>query len=360
MNAFRMPEITGNAATALDATRIRDDGPLAEPATSEARTIADRIVSDSTQLAEVLQRARLLAGLDVCVLLCGEPGVGKEAIARAIHDHSPQRDGLFVTLDCAALPRDLLASELFGYADASFNGARRSGSVGKIEAAHGGTLYLDEVSELPLELQLRLLRVLESREVLPPGSNQPQDVQFRLLAASSRDLRTEVNAGRFRSDLYLRISLTSLEVPALRERIGDLPELVEQFSADTSSRYGLPERHFSPEVLAMFARYSWPGNLHELEEVVEQMVRRADGELIGPEKLPEELHEHADSNDATAALHLGVEQLECDVIGAAIRQHQGNLTQAARALRIARSTLYLKMKKYSLELIRDEVRFTTR
>ena len=153
MNAYRMPEVTGNVGPELDAIPGSAPGlPLAAPATSELRDTVDRIVGDSTQPHDVLERARMLAGLDACVLLCGEPGVGKESIARTIHEASPQREGLFVTLDCSALPRDLLASELFGYADAGFNGARRSGSVGKIEAAHGGTLYLDEVAELPIDL----------------------------------------------------------------------------------------------------------------------------------------------------------------------------------------------------------------
>jgi sigma-54 dependent transcriptional regulator, acetoin dehydrogenase operon transcriptional activator AcoR len=366
MSAYRMQEVTGAAVTSIPPVPIRDPEAILsieQPPESEPRDRLDSIVGKSVRITEAVQRARLLANVATSVLLQGETGVGKDVFARAIHDCSNQHKGPFVALNCGGLPRDLLSSELFGYADGAFTGARRSGMVGKIEAANGGTLFLDEIAEMPLDLQPYLLRVLENGQVCPLGSNRARTVHFRLIAASNRDLRAEVNAGRFRMDLFYRISVTSLSIPPLRERTEDLPALVEHFSEEACRRHSVPTKRFAPEVLAAFARYSWPGNVRELRNVVEAMVLMAEGDVVGMQVMPNDMRSHSEArpdNKLTEALHLGVEALECDAIGAAIRQHQGNLTQAARALRIARSTLYLKMKKYSLELVRDEVRYSAR
>jgi DNA-binding NtrC family response regulator len=232
--------------------------------------------------------------------------------------------------------------------------------VGKIEASNGGTLFLDEVAEMPLDLQPYLLRVLEGGEVCPLGSNKSRTVRFRLISACNRDLRCEVAADRFRMDLFYRVSVTVLHIPALRERSEDLPDLIEHFCHEVAERHGVPAKRFAPAVLAAFAHYPWPGNVRELRNVVEAMVLFADGDTVSVDNLPSELTgvfaEVDRDRHVTEALHLGIEQLECDAIGTAIRTHQGNLTQAAKALRIARSTLYLKMKKYSLDQVRDKVR----
>jgi transcriptional regulator with PAS, ATPase and Fis domain len=182
-----------------------------------------QIVGTSGALRLAVQKARLLADVDTPVLLEGETGVGKEVFARAIHAGGRYRQGPFVAVNCGGLPRNLLGSELFGYVDGAFTGARRSGMVGKVEAAHGGTLFLDEIAEMPIDLQPYLLRVLEAGEVYPVGSNQPRTVRFRLVAASNRVLRTEMSAARFRMDLFYRVSVTSLRIPALRERKEDIP-----------------------------------------------------------------------------------------------------------------------------------------
>jgi transcriptional regulator with PAS, ATPase and Fis domain len=324
---------------------------------------SDRLSSvsgKSKSIAHAINRARLLANVNAALLLQGETGVGKEVFARAIHDSGPHAQAPFVALNCGGLPRELLSSELFGYAEGAFTGARRSGMVGKIEAANGGTLFLDELAEMPLDLQPYLLRVLEGGEVCPLGSNRPRTVRFRLISACNRDLRSEVAADRFRMDLFYRVSVTVLHIPALRERSEDLPGLIEHFSHEVAERHGVPPKRFAPAVLAAFAHYRWPGNVRELRNVVEAMVLFADGDTVSVDNLPTELtgvfaEEHRD-RPVTGALHRGIEQLECDAIGTAIRTHQGNLTQAAKALRIARSTLYLKMKKYSLDQVRDNVR----
>src|SRR5207247_9235207 len=196
------------------------------------------IIGRSTALRQALERATHVADLDVPVLLQGETGVGKEISARAIHENRQRTKGPFVAVNCGGLPRDVLASEVLGYVDGALTGAKRSGMIGKIEAARGGTLFLDEIGEMPLELQPYLLRVLEGGELYPLGASQPRHIQFKLIAATNRDLRAEVAAGRFRQDLFYRVSVTSLRIPALRERKEDIAELVEYFSREVSHRHG--------------------------------------------------------------------------------------------------------------------------
>ncbi|HKU43970.1 MAG TPA: sigma 54-interacting transcriptional regulator [Polyangiales bacterium] len=319
-----------------------------------------RIVGSSSSLEQVLRRASVLAKVDAPVLLQGETGVGKEMFARALHDSGPRATAPFVALNCGGLPRDLLASELFGYVDGAFTGARRTGMIGKIEAADGGTLFLDEIAELPLDLQPYLLRVLEDGEVCPLGSHKARSVRFKLIAACNRDLRLEVQAKRFRADLFYRISVTTLQIPPLRDRKDDLPALVEHFAARVAERHGLTAKHFQPEVLEVFSRCSWPGNLRQLRNVVELMTLLSEGERVDLSVLPLEVLETApadvDSEVKPSASLGGLEQVERDTIQTVIRLHRGNLTLAARDLRISRSTIYLKLKKYGLERLLNEVR----
>jgi transcriptional regulator with PAS, ATPase and Fis domain len=318
-----------------------------------------RIIGNEQGLREVVQRARRLAGVDATVLLGGETGVGKAVFARAIHEESQNRHGPFVGLNCGGLSRELLASELFGHADGTFKGTRRSGKVGKIEAAHGGTLFLDEIAELPLELQPYLLRVLEGGELYPLGGTTPRQVRFRLISASNRQLRTEISQGRFRTDLYYRISVTYLHIPALRERTQDLPALVSHFADDAAKRYGIPSKRFSVEVAQAFARYSWPGNVRELRNVVEAMVLLAPREVVDLSSLPAELMPPGGAAAACRRLQYGgLGRAERDTICAAIRTRQGNLAQAAKDLRISRSTLYLKVKQHALDPLLTEARLS--
>lgn len=324
------------------------------------------IIGHQGGLHEVVERARRLAGVNATVLLQGETGVGKEVFARAIHEQSPRQLAPFVALNCGGLPRDLLASELFGYVDGAFTGARRSGMVGKIEAAHAGTLFLDEVAELPLDLQPYLLRVLEGGELYPLGSNKPRQVSFRLISACNRPLRSEVEAGRFRMDLFYRISVTSLRLPALRERLQDLPELVEHFAELAAQKHGIPHKPFAPAVLRAFARYAWPGNVRELRNVVELMLLLSDGDEIGMDAAPAELRsespapaEEARPSGSCPTRRMSLGRVECDAIRAAIVTRQGNLTQVARDLHISRSTLYLKLKKHALDPVLSEARLST-
>jgi len=304
-----------------------------------------RIVGHSPALHDALQKAQRLARAHVPVVLLGETGVGKELFARGIHEAGTRPGGPFVALNCGGLSRELLASELFGYAEGAFTGARRGGMTGKIEAANGGTLFLDEIGEMPLDLQPHFLRVLEEGEIYRVGENAPRKVDFRLVAATNRDLRNEVGDGRFRMDLFYRIAVTSIRIPPLRERREDIPALVESMLASLSRGAAVPT--FEPATLAALERHDWPGNVRELRNVIESMVLMLGGDSLRVEDLPSEIFGGAGTALA-ATLPDRLEATEVEQIRQAIRATQGNLTQAARSLGIAKSTLYLKLKKYGL------------
>src|SRR5215470_4059452 len=314
------------------------------------------VIGGSALLRQAVHKARMLANLDTAVLLQGETGVGKELFARAIHEDGCRRHGPFVAVNCGGLPRDTVASELFGYVDGAFTGARRTGMVGKIEAANAGTLFLDEIGEMPLEVQPYFLRVLEGGEVYPLGSHRPRQVQFRLVAATNRDLLAEVGAGRFRNDLFYRISVTSVQVPSLRERTEDISGLVERFRRDVAQRHGVPVRRFDADVLRAFEAYAWPGNVRELRNVVESLALLTAGDVVGVADLPPAIASPVKGTAESVPVDGGLQDVERDAIANAIRRHRGNLTRAATQLGISKSTLYLKMKKYTLESVVREVR----
>jgi transcriptional regulator with PAS, ATPase and Fis domain len=318
------------------------------------------IIGASALLRQAVHKARMLSNLDTAVLLQGETGVGKEVFARAIHENGSRRHGPFIAVNCGGLPRDTVASELFGYVEGAFTGARRTGMVGKIEAANGGTLFLDEIGEMPLDVQPYFLRVLEGGEVCPLGTNRPRHVQFRLVAASNRDLFAEVGAGRFRSDLFYRISVTAVQIPPLRERTEDVSALVERFSRDVAQCHGVPVRRFDADVLRAFEAYAWPGNIRELRNVVEGLALLTAGDVVRVADLPRNIASAVEGKSESVASEAGLQDVERDAIAAAIRKHHGNLTRAATQLGISKSTLYLKVEKYTLESVVREVRLATR
>ena len=303
-----------------------------------------RLVGDSPALAAALHKARQLATARVPILLQGETGVGKEAFAQGIHYSGVGRDGPFVAINCGSLSRDLLASELFGYAEGAFTGARRGGMKGKIEAAQGGTLFLDEIGEMPLELQSHLLRVLEEGELFRLGESEPRKVDFRLVAATHRDLRQEVAKQRFREDLFYRVAVTQIRIPPLRERKEDIALLARHILQRQAGRHGRPLPELAPEVVAALAGHDWPGNVRELRNVLEGMLLLGGPRLTG-EDLPDELRPLGGADAAVEGL---LDENERQVICQAIDRSRGNLTQAAKALGIAKSTLYLRLRKYGL------------
>lgn len=320
--------------------------------------VSARIIGDENGLRDVVRLAKRLARVDATVLISGETGVGKEVFARTIHAESACRHGPFVAINCGGLSRELLASELFGCMEGALTGARRSGMTGKIEAANGGTLFLDEVAELPLELQPYVLRVLEGGEVYPVGSSKPRRVHFRLISACDRPLRNEVAEGRFRMDLFYRLSVTSLNIPPLRHRRMDIPELVEHFAESSAAHHGLRKRRFSDDVLRVLMNHTWPGNVRELRNVIDCITLLATDETVELSSLPSKLLDGpaVKRDPAHAPRDVSHGLVEKDAISAAILTRQGNLTQVARDLNISRSTLYLKIEKHALDPVLDEAR----
>ncbi|MPW23176.1 AAA domain-containing protein [Paraburkholderia sp. CNPSo 3157] len=331
-----------------------------KPAASKPAPAFSRIIGSSPALNVTLQKARQLAKASVPVLLVGESGVGKELFAQGIHEASDRADSPFIALNCGGMSHDLLTSELFGYAEGAFTGACKSGMTGKIEAANHGTLFLDEIGEMPLDIQPFLLRVLEEGEIYRLGENTARKVDFRLIAATNRNLRADVKEGKFRMDLYYRLAVTNITIPPLRDRKDDMEELIEHWLHVFRKRYGLVDAVFDDDAQACLLSYSWPGNVRELRNAIECAVLMARDGTITVNELPLEVRANASPReDVTSMPPLEVnsarqmfgslEMAEAEVIRAAIRHSEGNLTRAAAQLGIAKSTLYMKMSKYALK-----------
>ena len=294
------------------------------------------------------------------VLLLGPTGVGKEVFARLLHNAGPNASAPFVPLNCGSMTRELLASELFGYVEGAFTGARRGGMVGKFEAADGGTLFLDEVGEMPMDFQAHFLRVLEEGEVYRLGDNKPRKVRVRVVAATNRDLRAEVATGNFRLDLYYRLAVTVLRLPALSEHKEDIPLLVRHFVEQTARNYAMEGIFPTREVLEAMLAYSWPGNVRELRNVIEGMVLLAEGDSLTMDDLPPEILAPTVSMMSKACSdEVGISSTplstgrladnERAAIITAIKLEHGNFTRAAERLGIAKSTFYEKMKRHGVE-----------
>ncbi len=302
------------------------------------------LVAQSAEMQRVLNLARRVAQVDSTVLLTGESGVGKERVARLIHDESSRARGPFVAVNCGAVPEALLESELFGHVRGSFSGATQD-RVGLFEAANGGTLLLDEIGEVPAAMQVKLLRVLQEREVRRVGENRARPVSARLLAATNRDLAREIRAERFRQDLYYRLRVVELRVPPLRERRADILPLARLFLAQHAERTGRHLAGFTPACAQQLLRYSWPGNVRELENAVEGATVMATGRQIEIEDLPPEL-----SLDSPPLSVPGEARRLADVerhhIADVLRTAGGNRQKAAAWLGIGTATLYRKLKAY--------------
>ena len=309
------------------------------------------IVGSSSSLRAFLDDLRLAADSDATVLLFGESGTGKELAARAIHEGSPRRAGPFVVVNGAAIPESLVESELFGHRRGSFTGATED-RKGKFEAAGGGTIFLDEIGDLPLPAQARLLRVLQEGEVDKVGATAPLRVDVRVVAATRVDLETRVREGTFREDLWYRLNVIPLRIPPLRERPGDVPLLVEHFLVKHAQRHGRPVPRFEPEALDRLERYDWPGNVRELENLLERLIVLGRSETIAAADLPEALRRDAPRfGGARVDLPPGgivLEDVERGLIEEALRRAGGNQSSAARFLGISRQTLIYRMKKFGL------------
>ena len=329
-----LPSPGGGVARARPPGRQQPEDPFA------------RIIGRSPALADAVDKARRIAPAPIPVLLLGETGVGKELFAQALHEAGPNAKGPFVAINCAAFSRELLAGELFGHVEGAFTGARRGGMIGKIEAADGGTLFLDEIGEMQIDMQPMLLRVLQERQVYRLGEVKPRKVNFRLIAATNCDLAAEAGVGRFRQDLYFRMANVTIEVPPLRDRVEDIAILAQHFLERTVAEYKLPRRRLHPDLIAHLETLPWSGNVRELAARIEAMCFMASAEVIGIDDFEPGLSQRRPQATPTPPCTALLEEAERDVMRAAIRQCEGNLTAAARVLGIAKSTLYLRLKKY--------------
>jgi DNA-binding NtrC family response regulator len=324
----------------------------------EAQYHFDQIVGKSTAMQHVFALLERCKDSQVNILLTGESGTGKDLIARTLHYHSSRKQAAFVPVNCAAIPEQLLESELFGYVRGAFTDARKD-KKGLFAEAHGGTLFLDEVGELPPVLQAKLLRVCEDKEVRPLGATVGEKVDVRLIAATNRDLRRAVAEGKFRQDLFYRLNVVDIHVPPLRERPEDVPALITHFLAH--SAHGSRANRLSAETLRILLNYPWPGNVRELENTLERALVLCRGEEITPAELP---HHMTGSRAQAAGLHDAVlrrrslADLEREYILLALEVTEGKKKEAAELLGIDRKTLYRKLEEYSSPDLSTHVKIT--
>jgi two-component system, NtrC family, nitrogen regulation response regulator NtrX len=304
------------------------------------------IVWASEAMRRVMAQVERVAASETRVCILGETGTGKELIARTLHERSPRRAGPFVTLNCAAVPAELIESELFGHEKGAFTGAAVR-HVGKFEQAHRGTLFLDEIGDMPLAMQAKLLRVLEEGEVERVGGGQPIAVNARVLVATHRNLDELVQGGNFRQDLYHRVYVFPLRLPPLRERLEDIPVLVEHFARQIADQNGWKPKAFAPEAIEELRRYPWPGNVRELRNVVERLLLLSDSRV---DRDAVELALPAAGRGPRGALAERVEAFEREAVLAELERHNYQMTETAKALGLERSHLYKKCQQLSIEL----------
>jgi two-component system NtrC family response regulator len=315
----------------------------------ENREEFKHMVGASDAMAGVFSLVNKVADTEATILITGESGTGKELVARAIHEQSSRRGSRFIAINCAAIPRDLLESELFGHIKGAFTGAIKD-QQGKFQQADGGTIFLDEVCDLPLEMQPKLLRVLQEKEILPVGSGRVQKIDVRIVAATNLDIDELVTTGRFRKDLYYRLSVIPIHLPPLRQRPEDIPLLLRHFAA----RVGCPHVVFAKETLKALSAYPWPGNVRELENLVTRMMILRDGDTIGADALPKKIMMRQKHEGQMAVVNMppegySLEQLEREVVIEALERNDWNKSAAAAFLKIPRHVLLYRLEKYGID-----------
>jgi two-component system nitrogen regulation response regulator NtrX len=334
-NALRHVELTG------ENERLR-----------EVVTTRYRMIGDAAALKEVRELVAKVSPTNARVLITGENGSGKELVARALHDGSPRRQRPFVELNCAAIPSELIESELFGHMKGSFTGAVAD-RAGKFEQADGGTLFLDEVGDMSLAAQSKLLRVLQEGVVTRIGGSKSITVDVRVLAATNKELRSEIEIGRFREDLLYRLNVVEIRVPPLRERLEDIPVLVPYFAEQIAASAGVPLRRFGDDALARLARRPWPGNVRELRNAVERLLILGGGKIISAgdvdRLLPPVEEGHVPVAAAPHTFETFKQDAEKNFLVQKLREHDWNVSETARALKMPRSNLYKKIERYGLK-----------
>ncbi len=311
------------------------------------------MIGQSPAYLATLRAASITAATDVTTLILGDSGTGKELLAHYIHQQSRRANRPFVTINCAALPEELAESELFGHRKGAFTGASQD-QPGRVISADGGSLFLDEVGELPLGTQAKLLRFLESGECQPVGQAETCKVDVRIIAATNRDLQEAVSIGTFRNDLFYRLNVVPLQLPALTERRDDIELLLRELTQRLAREHEIAAPRYSKEAIKALLDHAWPGNVRELRNLAERMLILFSGKTIQKENLPIEIRQHADSRPVTEAAFalpengIELEQLEVSMIRQALNKAAGNQSKAARLLGLTRSTLLYRLKKYAL------------
>lgn len=309
------------------------------------------MIGRSPQMHQIFETIRTAAPSDASVLIEGESGTGKELIAAAFHSQSQRAHGPFIRINCAAIPNELIESELFGYKKGAFTGADRD-KRGLIEAAHHGTLLLDEIAEMPTHLQTKLLRVLQERKLRRLGDEREIDVNFRLLSSTNRNTLALLEEGLLRKDLYFRISTIKIKVPPLRERLDDVPLIAGRFLKRFNEQYGKQIHDLSPETIARLVRYDWPGNIRQLESVIERAVLFCSGPELLPNCLPEEFQTRLTSSTFVIPPLVPMEEIEREAIMQTLERTAGNVKKTAQILRFPRPTFYRKLKKLGIKVER--------
>lgn len=314
---------------------------------AEAKFNFNNLIGQSVSFLNSIENAKVAATSMSNVLLLGESGTGKELFAQAIHNASSRWKGPFVAVNCAALPRELVGSELFGYTEGAFTGAKRGGSPGKFELAYGGTLFLDEIGEMPLEMQAYLLRALQEKQLMRIGGQEVIHIDVRVIAATNKNLWDEIRRGRFRSDLFFRLNVFTINIVPLRERKEDIPVLVNFFMEKIAKSLGKQVENIDPRVMDYLMAYTWPGNVRELENVLERAINLSRAKTILPENLPDYLVGTVQVPTKDMGM---LKSNERDVILKFLEMYDGNLSMVAKKLGISRPTLYRKLDIYQIEL----------
>lgn len=306
------------------------------------------IVGSSPNFLAAVKMAKMVSASHSTILLSGESGTGKDVFAQAIHNNGPRTKQPFVALNCGAIPRELMASELFGHVEGAFTGARKGGTPGKFELADGGTIFLDEISEIPLDLQAHLLRVIEDKSIVRLGGTEVIPLDIRIIAATNRNLEEEVAKKNFRADLYYRLNVVSIHLPPLRERLGDIPALTTAFANQLAAQWGKKTVTIDDEAMLALQFYQWPGNIRELQNVLERIFNFLDMDQIRLEHLSAKIVEGYRATNSTPNTGF-LRKSEMVMIMGALQRNRGNRSQAALDLGISRSTLYRKIQEYNID-----------
>ena len=318
---------------------------------AKAKASFENLIGNNESFINAIDQAKMAARTSSNVLLSGESGVGKDLFAQAIHNDSDRRNEPFFSINCAAIPRELIASELFGYEDGAFTGARKGGNPGKFELADQGTIFLDEIAEMPLDLQAALLRVLEERTIIRLGGREFIPVNVRIIAATNKHLNKQIEKNAFRQDLFFRLNVITITPPPLRKRKGDIPLLVDHFVSSLSNRLGKPVEQVSAELLDCLINYDWPGNIRELNNVIERAINLCKNEALTLDLIPENIREEtiiASIPKWKRSMLKEEEEKERQLIEYYLQQESNNRSKVAELLKMSRSSLYRKMRKYNI------------